>query len=174
MSISKGGQSVKPYVGSKEVKEAYVGSQKVYTAAPPVYYGFLGAENDYVKADWCQLTTRANIVKESGVYRIAINSTDYDSSFRGVVTITDIKTNKLKFIAKRGGTESDNKTTVYFKRSVSDSDIISSRVINAPSGNYSLFSFDVPQGTNIIQIIGPSSRYVLENIYLDEIRFETE
>lgn len=38
MSISKGGQSVKPYVGSKEVKEAYVGSTLVYQNVPNYEY----------------------------------------------------------------------------------------------------------------------------------------
>ena len=38
MSISKGGQSVKPYVGSKEVKEAYVGSALVYQNVPNYEY----------------------------------------------------------------------------------------------------------------------------------------
>ena len=172
MAISLGNSSKKPYVGSKEVKEAYVGTQKVYSAAPPVYYAFLGGENDYVKAEWFNLVQNVNIGKEGGVYRVALGSTYSDYSFRGVVTITDIKTNKLKFIAKRGGTESDNQTTVYFNRA--ENDTIRSQVINAPSGNYSLFSFDVPQGTKIINIIGPDSRYIRENIYLDEIRFETE
>ena len=70
MSISKGGQSVKPYVGSKEVKEAYVGSQLVYRATPPYIYGFLGSENDYIKANWVTLNDRTSISKYNNIYRI--------------------------------------------------------------------------------------------------------
>ena len=38
MGISFGSASKKPYVGSKEVQEAYVGSQLVYRAVPPSVY----------------------------------------------------------------------------------------------------------------------------------------
>lgn len=48
MSISKGGQSVKPYVGSKEVKEAYVGSQLVYRAVPPFNGVFFDGTTRYI------------------------------------------------------------------------------------------------------------------------------
>ena len=48
MSISFGNTGIKPYVGNKEVKEAYVGSQLVYRAIPPYYYFFLGTPNNYI------------------------------------------------------------------------------------------------------------------------------
>ena len=74
MSISKGGQSVKPYVGSKEVQEAYVGSQLVYRATPPYVYAFLGTQNSYMLADWCTLSSSgAAIVKEGNNFRIALS-----------------------------------------------------------------------------------------------------
>ena len=47
MGISFGSTGIKPYVGSKEVKEAYVGSQLVYQSVAPIVYKFLGAENTY-------------------------------------------------------------------------------------------------------------------------------
>lgn len=73
MSISKGGQSVKPYVGSKEVTEAYVGSQLVYKSGLPYYYYFLGAESDYFINDNVQLGNNTAITKPAGktTYKIA-------------------------------------------------------------------------------------------------------
>ena len=66
MSISKGGQSVKPYVGSKEVKEAYVGSQLVYKAQKlPYNYVYLGNENDYLISPLVVLGTGTTITKPS-------------------------------------------------------------------------------------------------------------
>lgn len=70
MGISLGSSSKKPYVGSKEVQEAYVGSQLVYKAVPPYVYGFLGRENDYIKADWVTLGDRVGISKYDNIYRI--------------------------------------------------------------------------------------------------------
>lgn len=48
MSISKGSQSVKPYVGSKEVKEAYVGSQLVYRSTPPFNGVFFDSTTKFI------------------------------------------------------------------------------------------------------------------------------
>lgn len=77
MGISLGNSNKKPYVGSKEVQEAYVGSQLVYRATPPYVYGFLGGENDYIKADWVTLDSRVSIVKFNNIYRLSFggNST---------------------------------------------------------------------------------------------------
>ena len=97
MGISFGSASKKPYVGSKEVKEAYVGNQLVYRATPPIYYGFLGAENDYEIAPWCQLGNGATIVKDDNIYRISLN---IKNQTWGKITINEIKGNKFKFIAK--------------------------------------------------------------------------
>ena len=63
MSISFGSTGIKPYVGSKEVQEAYVGSQLVYRASLPSNYMFLGTENDYYKSDNVQLVKQADIAK---------------------------------------------------------------------------------------------------------------
>ena len=108
MSISKGGQSVKPYVGSKEVKEAYAGSQLVYRAVPPVVYGFLGNENDYVIAPWCQLGNNAAIVKNDNIYRISLS---IKSQSYGRITISEIHGTKFKFTAKLGNNTASLITT---------------------------------------------------------------
>ena len=76
MGISFGSNSMKPYVGGKEVQEAYVGSQLVYQAKLPYVYYFLGAENDYIIDNTViQLSgASAAIAKEGGIYRIALTS----------------------------------------------------------------------------------------------------
>ena len=166
MSISKGGQSVKPYVGSKEVKEAYVGTQKVYSAAPPIYYGFLGAENDYVIADWCQLKQNAAIVKESGVYRIAMSET----SVPALIALTDIKGPILKFTAKAGpagGTV--GKLIIYYIENGTQKELNTFQV----TSSYSLYNLNIPSTATQI-IIRAEARYELIYAYIDAIRFETE
>lgn len=72
MGISFGSASKKPYVGSKEVQEAYVGSQKVYSAAPP--YVFLGGADSYYLSPLGQLGTGCAIVKHNKVYQVAPKS----------------------------------------------------------------------------------------------------
>lgn len=67
MAISFGSVSKKPYVGSKEVTEAYVGSQLVYRAGLPNYYYFLGGKEKYQISDNCLLQDGAAIAKPSGV-----------------------------------------------------------------------------------------------------------
>lgn len=47
MSISFGSTGIKPYVGNKEVQEAYVGSTLVYSAGPVNPYIFKGNEINY-------------------------------------------------------------------------------------------------------------------------------
>lgn len=91
MSISKGGQSVKPYVGSKEVKEAYVGSQLVYKAVPPYIYRFLGNENDYIIDG--TLLNGASVAKEEGIFRIS-------NGYRGSFQFANVEGQSLKFLAK--------------------------------------------------------------------------
>lgn len=48
MSISKGSQSVKPYVGGREVQEAYVGSQLVYRSTPPFNGVFFDSSTRFI------------------------------------------------------------------------------------------------------------------------------
>lgn len=92
MSISKGGQSIKPYVGSKEVKEAYVGSQLVYKSGLPYNYYFLGAENDYFISENLQLGRNAAITKpkDKSVYKIAITYTQEGTSIIGYFNLINV------------------------------------------------------------------------------------
>ena len=91
MGISLGSSSKKPYVGSKEVQEAYVGSQLVYRAVPPAIYKFLGTETDYIIDG---TLVGANITKDQNVYRIAIGSNG------GVFICTTEKGMDLKFLTR--------------------------------------------------------------------------
>lgn len=163
MSISKGGQSVKPYVGSKEVKEAYVGSQLVYRSSPPIEYGFLGRENDYVLAPWCQLTYNAAVVKETGVYRIGL-TVNYENN--GRITLTEIKGSKLLFTYKKAFPNS--RIIVMFLPSRKEVEL--SEYFN--ENNYALGGVDVPANTKTIQInqIYGSSYGVTG--WLDALHFE--
>ena len=82
MGISFGSASKKPYVGSKEVQEAYVGSQLVYKSGLPYNYYFLGGENDYFINDNVKLMNGTDITKPAGknTYKITssyINSAGY-------------------------------------------------------------------------------------------------
>lgn len=164
MGISFGSVSKKPYVGSKEVKEAYVGTQKVYSAAPPIYYGFLGTENDYVIAPWCKLGDATSIVKNDNIYRIALSvtSTDY-----GRIEINEIKGNKFKFITK-----GNNLAHLQIGFLVNGN-----MTVNTISGisttDYTLKSYDVPIGTTRM-VLNCNSAYNLIAGYFDAIRFENE
>ena len=169
MSISKGGQSVKPYVGGKEVKEAYVGSQKVYSAAPPVYYGFLGAENDYMKADWCQLTRSTAIAKDVGIYRMVMKQSVED--FSGIITIREIHGSVLKFMGKTY----QNITTAILIEWVVNGQAKNTNITSYfNKTNYSLYTFSVPAGTTKITIYAGSRYADSIAFYVDNLRFENE
>ena len=77
MAISFGNGAVKPYVGSSEIQEAYVGSQLVYKAQKlPYHYVYLGTENEYFISPLVTLGTGAAITKPSWAttYKIALSS----------------------------------------------------------------------------------------------------
>ena len=101
MSISKGGQSVKPYVGSKEVKEAYVGNQLVYKAEKlPYNYVYLGNENDYLISPLVVLGTGTTITKPSWAttYKLYLN---YVTGNEIIINITpDFVGNFFKFLCR--------------------------------------------------------------------------
>lgn len=85
MGISFGSTGIKPYAGSKEVAEAYVGSQLVYKAQKlPYHYYFLGLEDDYLISPNCELISGSSITKPSGAntFRIAIGGTGSTSTIR--------------------------------------------------------------------------------------------
>lgn len=91
MGISFGSTGIKPYVGSKEVQEAYVGSQLVYRAVPPYLYRFLGSENDYILDGELN---NASVVKVKGKYRISLEKAASNFIFK-----TDKTFNTLTFMA---------------------------------------------------------------------------
>lgn len=168
MSISKGGQSVKPYVGSKEVQEAYVGNQLVYRAVPPVVYGFLGSANDYTIANWCKLTDNAEIVKESGIYRIALSRQASSGHLYGIVTLSEIKGKQLKFtFKKRYG--STRIWIQYTSNGVSQETEITQ---NFNTADYNLFTWNVPNNTTSISIRVTEMSKISVLGWLDALRYE--
>lgn len=164
MGISFGSKNVKPYVGSKEVKEAYVGSQKVYSAAPPIYYGFLGNPNGYYLADWCILEQNAQIKVESNSNRILLSRVNYAP---GKLKITEIKGNTLKLKAKLG---------IY------QAVVAISYTLNGTTHSVGLEGFNtsayneatwaVIPGITEFSIVAQASSYNGSMAYLDDIRFE--
>lgn len=108
MGISFGSTGIKPYVGSKEVQEAYVGNQLVYKAVPPYVYGFLGRENDYILADWVTLGNRVSTSKYDNIYRITfgknstltINLTERKGSKISVALACSTNVNRSVFTSK--------------------------------------------------------------------------
>ena len=99
MGISFGSTGIKPYVGSKEVQEAYVGSQLVYSAAPPYNYYFVGEETKYYISPNVVLPTQnATIGKKNGTgnYMI-VNSKDHN--YIKLIDVSRFLGWKLKFTA---------------------------------------------------------------------------
>lgn len=172
MSISLGSSSKKPYVGSKEVKEAYVGTQKVYSAAPPIYYGFLGSENNYELADWCQLTNRTTTEKYQNVFRLTFPSS-YQLSNVSNVTITSILGNTLKFTyaANIAYNVAQNMPWLLFYDASGSK--ISSVKLTAATESFNLYSITVPNNTAKIMLYGFNTG-ASRTLYVDELRFETE
>ena len=77
MGISFGSKTIKPYVGGKEVQEAYVGSQLVYKAQKlPYHYVFLGTENEYYISPLVTLGAGAAIKKPgwATTYKIVLSA----------------------------------------------------------------------------------------------------
>ena len=161
MSISFGSASKKPYVGSKEVKEAYVGGQLVYRSSPPIEYGFLGRENDYVLATWCQLLYNAAVGKEGGIYRIELTN-NYDNM--GTIYTNEVKGSKLLFTFKKNSQNS----RVALRFHPSNKDLEVTQYFN--ENNYALCSVDVPAGTKRIRITS-FGNYGITG-WLDALRFE--
>lgn len=149
MSISKGGQSVKPYVGSKEVKEAYVGSQLVYRATPPYKYYFLGAENDYIidNSVISLSDKRATIAKDGGIYRIVLTTESYGNPGHVRVNLTNTT---FTFIAR---VESDivNPTITINMYKGNTYNEASSYRVSCPS-SYTLFTVNIPSYIDNVRI----------------------
>lgn len=169
MSISFGSKSVKPYVGGKEVQEAYVGSQLVYRATPPYKYYFLGTENDYIldNSVITLSTQRAAITKDGGIYRIALTSASYKTPGYVRVNLTNTT---FTFIARVQTTISN--PTIYIQMYNGDTyNEASSYRVNAPS-SYTLFTVNVPSYINNVRITHNSGSS--STTYVDAIKSDLE
>lgn len=174
MGISFGSKSVKPYVGGKEVQEAYVGNQLVYSSKPPYNYAFLGGENRYFLADWVSLTEHVagfpdtcTIVRDDGIFRITSGAGQY-----GSFVIKDVPNKTLKFIARVAGlgtvvsafrvyyTAADPSYTTPSWTQLQNFNVNSST-------EYALFTVNIPANARQVAITSGNSQ-----TWFDSIRFE--
>lgn len=176
MSISKGGQSVKPYVGGKEVKEAYAGSQLVYRATPPYLYFFLGSENDYILNS---VDLRGNaIVKPNGsnIFNIA-NRYALTNDQYGFVDVTNLGQyvgRVITSIIKPYGGIADQQAKICFRFYGAGNSIISQDYKYPKFGSdYTTYSLQIPNGALKLSIITmtASTSWIA---YIDTIRLEPE
>lgn len=159
MSISFGSTGIKPYVGSKEVQEAYVGSTLVYRAGPGSNYAFLGTADGYYLAKWCTYEN-AVIEQESGIYKMSLNKT---TQGRGKISLDISDQNKytiLKFTGKCSGGSS-----LVLKMSVDGGATQNITLTNKEKE----FSVAVKANAQSIVISNNSASYsaLLNNIYLE-------
>lgn len=160
MSISKGGQSVKPYVGSKEVKEAYVGSQLVYRAKPP--YVFIGDANDYLLSDLGQLGTGCAITKYNNIYRVTPKANQVNNPSNGFIVKKDTYTLKASVV-------SPGTSTIT---------LVAYDAANNGIGSIQFFPFTteqeitiyLPDGYEHVNFIGTSA----VTVYINKVIFEAE
>ena len=167
MGISFGSMSKKPYVGSKEVQEAYVGSQLVYQATYPYKYAFLGTANNYMLADWCTIGQSVAITKYNEIYRIALPYASDPATAANWVDLTNIDPTlykKLKFTAIAQRTESGNRQVNFAKGNA----LIRSSTYNFADAVEKTIELDIPAETTRILMIGAQ----LSTTYLDAIRVE--
>lgn len=176
MSISFGSTGKKPYVGSKEVKEAYVGSQLVYRAEPPYLYFFLGRENDYILNS---VDLRGNtIVKPTGsnVYNIA-NRYALTNDQYGYVDVTNLGQyvgRVITAIIKPGGGIANQEAKICFRFYGAGNSIISQDYKYPKFGSdYATYSFQIPNGTSKLSIITMSAS-TSWLAYINTIRLEPE
>lgn len=155
MGISFGSASKKPYVGSKEVKEAYVGSQLVYRAVPPYIYKFLGNENDYIIDG--TLALGAAVTKEEGIYRIS-------SGYQGSFLFYNVAGQALKFLAKFK--DRDEKIKIEGLNAGASPQLV--KYVNATT-QFSLIDCGVINGYERIRITHIQSS---NNLWIDAVRFE--
>lgn len=167
MGISFGRKNVKPYVGGKEVTEAYVGSQLVYQATYPYKYGFLGTANNYMIADWCSIGQSVAITKYNDIYRIALPYVSDPATPASWVDLTNIDPTlykKLKFTAIAQKTNSINRQVNFAKGNA----LIRSNTYNFYDTVEKTIELDIPAETTRILLIGAQ----LSATYLDAIRIE--
>ena len=172
MSISKGGQSVKPYVGSKEVQEAYVGSQLVYKSGLPYYYYFLGAETDYFINDNTKLMVNTVITKPAGKTTYKIASSYSQSAGQPLVGYFELQ-NVAQFVGwlfKFTYFGEQNKSLeVYIDYRTSGNQLIHTNTLDLTSNSEKSFIAPVPVNCALIRI-RMGGQYGTR--YFDNIRFE--
>lgn len=160
MSISKGNQAVKPYVGGKEVQEAYVGSQLVYRATPP--YVFIGDANDYLLSDLGQLGTGCAITKYNNIYRVAPKANQVNNPSNGFIVKKDTYTLKASIVSAGVGTI----TLVAYD--AANNGIGSTQFF--PSTTEEEITIYLPDGYEHVNFIGTSA----VSIYINKVIFEAE
>lgn len=167
MGISLGNSSKKPYVGSKEVKEAYVGSQLVYKSGLPYNYYFLGGENDYFLNDNLKLMTNTTIDKPAGksTYKIA-SSYNSSSGYFTLQNVAQFVGWKLKFTYCG---DNNNTLQIWVDYREAGSTFITRSELTTTSMNDQLYELTVPAKCGLINI---SMRGQIGTRYFDNIRFE--
>lgn len=174
MSISKGGQSVKPYVGGKEVKEAYVGGQLVYRAVLPYKYFFLGGETDYVLND-CNLILNAAIAKPNyaNTFKIALSPTPSESTYIEVTNLANYIGRELQLTARVNNAASLNSKNFLIQFRTNSSSIIEKQ-ITFNDTDETLNSFTIPAGSTHAWIMMKNVSAYNRIGYLDNIRVMIE
>lgn len=176
MGISFGSKTIKPYVGGKEVQEAYVGNQLVYRAAPPYLYFFLGRENDYILNS---VDLRGNaIVKPDGsnIFNIANRYTLTNDQY-GFVEVTNLGQyvgRVITSIIKPYGGIANQQAKLCFRFYGASNSIISQDYKYPNFGSdYTTYSFQIPKGTLKLSIIAmtASTSWLA---YINTIRLEPE
>lgn len=176
MSISKGSQSVKPYVGSKEVKEAYVGNQLVYRATPPYVYFFLGGENDYILNNVDLMENTVAKPAGSNVFNIANRYTLTGDKY-GYVNVTNLSEyvgRNITMIIKPVGGMSGNEATLIFRFYGAGNAIVGQQYAYPKFGSdYATYTYAIPNNATKLSIIAGSSS-TSWIAYIDTIRLEPE
>lgn len=168
MGISFGNKAIKPYVGSKEVQEAYVGDQLVYRAKSPYIYYFLGGETDYVLND-IDLGNRAAITKPnySNNYKIALTPTTVLSAFIIVTNVAQYIGKNIQFTIRANDKFTSEICFVQFRTTGT---LLSEAHGTINSINEVLNSFTIPKYTEQIYIgVKPAKSNGFVS-YLDSVR----
>lgn len=176
MGISFGSTGIKPYVGSKEVKEAYVGSQLVYRATPPYLYFFLGGENDYILNS---VDLRGNTIAKpagSNVFNI-VNSYKLTNDAYGYVDVTNLGQyvgRVITAIIKPYCGNNNLEAKLCFRFYGAGNSIINQDYKYPKFGSdYTTYSLQIPNGTLKLSIITMTAA-VSWVAYIDTIRLEPE
>lgn len=169
MGISFGSTGIKPYVGSKEVQEAYVGSQLVYQSGPPYYYAFLGGETSYYLANWVNLngglsgySASCAIVKDGVVWKITNGSGVYAS-----LRFNENPHKIIKFTAKKAGLGTVSSAITLVGQPLGGGTDTTLKTFNMTGNQYGQYSFTIPSNYTLTHMAFSSAQ-----VWLDEIRFE--